>query len=329
MASREMRLDISIVLSTYNRCSQLGPALRALLEQHCPSVNYEILIVDNNSSDGTRDLVQSLVTSNPDKLQYLFEPKQGLSYGRNAGIAKARAPIVAFSDDDVRVPPNWVAQIKQEFDADPDIDFLGGKVLPRWDSPPPRWLTREHWAPLALLDYGDQPFVVDSSKRLCLIGANFAFRRRAFDKVGMFKTDFQRVKDGIGSLEDHEMLLRLWRAHRKGLYSPQIIVTSEIDTERLQKNYHRRWHAGHGRFYAVLYDEEVERSHIGRIFGVPAHFYRQALRDAIGWTRSTLRNLPDKAFSHELRLRHFAGFCGRRWREFLGLNTHRTQGESH
>jgi glucosyl-dolichyl phosphate glucuronosyltransferase len=315
-----MPIDLSVVVSTYNRCSLLGPALRALLEQNSSSVNYEILVVDNNSSDGTRELVQSFVARNPDKLQCLFEPKQGLSYGRNAGIAAARAPIIAFTDDDVRVPPDWVAQIKREFDAHPDIDFLGGKVLPCWDSPPPRWLTREHWAPLALLDYGDQPFFVDANKRLCLIGANFAFRRRAFDELGMFKTDFQRVKDCVGSLEDHEMLLRLWRAHRKGLYAPQIVVTSEIDPERLKKNYHRRWHAGHGRFYAALHDDEVERSRIGRILGVPAHFYRQALHDAWGWITSGIGNPRDRAFSHELRLRHFAGFCRRRWREFLGVD---------
>ena len=314
-----MQTDVSVVLSTYNRSSLLAPALQALLAQSTAAPNYEVLVVNNNSSDGTAELVQSLVTCNPGKLRYLFEEKQGLSYGRNAGIAAACAPIIAFTDDDVRVSPDWVTQIKLEFDAHPSIDFLGGKVLPRWVSPPAPWLTREHWAPLALLDYGDQSFYVDAAKRLCLIGANFAFRRRVFDELGMFKTDFQRVKDGIGSLEDHEMLLRLWHANRKGLYSPQIIVTAEIEPERLQKSYHRRWHAGHGRFYAALRDEEIERSDIGRICGVPAHFYRQALRTGLGWIASSLGNRPDEAFSHELRLRYFVGFSGTRWREFFGL----------
>ena len=145
----------------------------------------------------------------------------------------------------IQRPSHLLPQVQKEreFDANPNVDFLGGKVLPCWVSPPAPWLTREHWAPLALLDYGDQSFYVDAAKRLCLIGANFAFRRRVFDELGMFKTDFQRVKDGIGSLEDHEMLLRLWHANRKGLYFPHIIVTAEIESERLQKSYHRRWHA--------------------------------------------------------------------------------------
>jgi glycosyltransferase involved in cell wall biosynthesis len=276
-----------------------------------------VLVVDNNSSDQTRPVVQSLAAQNPERLKYLFEPKQGLSYGRNTGIANSKASIIAFTDDDVRVTRDWVYQIKTGFDADPDIDFLGGKVVPRWRTAPPSWLTAAHWSPLALLDYGDERFSVDSGKQLCLIGANFAFRRRAFEKVGLFKTDFQRVKDGIGSLEDHEMLLRLWRTNSRGLYLPELVVTAEIEPERLEKQYHRRWHAGHGRFYAALRSDEIEKSKVGRLFGVPAHFYRRAFKDALGWTLSSIRNRPDVAFTHEVGLYHFGGFLGRRWRDFF------------
>src|ERR1700751_3257091 len=113
-------------------------------------LNFEILVVDNNSSDHTRPLVQSLAAQNPEKLKYLFEPKQGLSYGRNTGIVAAKASIIAFTDDDVRVAADWVHRIKSGFDANPDIDFLGGKVVPRWPTEPPCWLTRANWSPLAL-----------------------------------------------------------------------------------------------------------------------------------------------------------------------------------
>jgi glycosyltransferase involved in cell wall biosynthesis len=310
-------LDLSIVISTYNRCSLLEKALHALLSQADEAVTFEVLVVDNNSSDQTSRLAQSMAAQNPQKLRYFFEPKQGLSYGRNTGIANARSPIVAFTDDDVCVAPDWALQIKNAFQAHPDSDFVGGRVLPRWPTSPPSWLTKEHWPPLALLDYGDQPFQVDGTKQLCLIGANVAFRKRAFETVGLFSIDFQRVRNGIGSLEDHEMLLRLWRANRRGLYLPQLVVTAEIEPERLDKDYHRRWHAGHGRFYAALRSEELERSNFGRILGVPAHLYRRACKDGFGWTLSTILNRPDQAFSHELRLRYFAGFLRRRWRDFF------------
>ena len=312
-------MDVSIVISTYNRCGLLEGALQALLSQTAADVAYEILVVDNNSTDQTRSAVQALAMRNQQKLKYLFEPKQGLSYGRNTGVAAATASIIAFTDDDVRVSADWVRRIKAGFEANPDIDFLGGKVVPRWPAEPPPWLTRENWSPLALLDYGEHPFYVDSGRQLCLIGANFAFRRRAFEKVGLFKTDFQRVKDGIGSLEDHEILLRLWRAGSKGLYAPELVVTAEIEPERMGKQYHRKWHASHGRFYAALHSEEVERSKLGKFFGVPAHFYRQALNDLAGWIRARISNQPAEAFTRELGLRYFSGFAMRRWREFFGF----------
>jgi glycosyltransferase involved in cell wall biosynthesis len=313
-------MDASIVISTYNRCELLDGALRALLSQTQADLSYEILVVDNNSTDQTRSLVRALAAQNPEKLKYLFEPKQGISYGRNAGIAVAKAPVIAFTDDDVRVAQDWIGRIKAGFEANPDIDFLGGRVIPRWPVEPPSWLTKEHWSPLALLDYGDRPFLVDSGNQLCLIGANLAFRRRAFEKVGLFKTDFQRVKDGIGSLEDHEILLRLWRANSRGLYLPELVVTAEIEAERMEKPYHRKWHASHGRFYAALRSEEVERSKLGKLFGVPAHFYRQALTDLMGWTLACIRRQPARAFASELGLRYFGGFVGRRWREFFGFS---------
>ena len=311
-------MDVSIVISTYNRCELLEGALRALLSQTPADVAYEILLVDNNSTDQTRTVVKALESQNPEKLRYIFEPKQGLSYGRNTGIAEARAGIIAFTDDDVRVAGDWVWRIKSGFEANFEIDFLGGRVLPHWPTEPPPWLTTANWSPLALLDYGDQPFYVDSGKQLCLIGANFAFRRRAFEKVGLFKTDFQRVKDGIGSLEDHEFLLRLWRVGSKGLYLPELVATAEIETDRMEKQYHRRWHASHGRFYAALHSEEVERSKVGKLFGVPAHFYRQALSDLGGWISAGIRRQRTEVFTRELGLRYFGGFATRRWREFFG-----------
>jgi glycosyltransferase involved in cell wall biosynthesis len=288
-------------------------------------VGYEILVVDNNSTDQTRPLVEALAAQNPEKLKYIFEPKQGLSYGRNTGIAAAQAAIIAFTDDDVRVAADWVWRISSGFEANPDIDFLGGRVVPRWPAEPPPWLTKANWSPLALLDYGDQSFYVNSGKQLCLIGANFAFRRRAFEKVGLFKTDFQRVKDGIGSLEDHEFLLRLWRVGGKGLYLPELVAAAEIEPDRMEKRYHRKWHTSHGRFYAALQSEEVERSNLGKLFGVPAHLYRQALSDLWGWVRARIRQQPAEAFTKELGLRYFSGFVMRRWREFFGFHSGKKQ----
>jgi glucosyl-dolichyl phosphate glucuronosyltransferase len=303
-------------MSTYNRGALLADAIRSVLRQLECSVPFELIVVDNNSTDATRTIVEELARSDP-RLRYVFESDQGLSFARNAGIRNARADLIAFTDDDVRAERDWVASIVRAFDAHPEVDAVGGRVLPVWPAPPPRWLTREHWAPLAIVDYGDEPILITAERPLCLLGANVAFRREAFDAVGMFATDFQRVRDRIGSLEDHEFMLRLWHGGRKGLYDPRVTIRAEIQPNRLERGYHRRWHRGHGHFHALLGSPEMERTRRGTFFGVPAHLYRQAIGDAVGWMGALVTGRSARAFHHEVRLRFFVGFLFTRAGEFL------------
>src|SRR5947207_460492 len=99
--------DVSLVLSTYNRAERLQPALDALLAQ-TGSVDYEILVVDNNSTDATASVVRAVAEQAHGRIRYVFEERQGLSHARNRGIRLARAPVIAFTDDDVRLAPDWV-----------------------------------------------------------------------------------------------------------------------------------------------------------------------------------------------------------------------------
>jgi GT2 family glycosyltransferase len=229
---------------------------------------------------------------------------------------------VAFTDDDVRPTPDWVAKIKRAVEEHPDVACVGGRVLPNWPAEPPRWLTREHWSPLALVDYGDTPSRSTAANPFCLIGANAAFRRRVFERIGLFAADCQRVWDGIGSTEDHEILIRLWRSGGEGLYVPEIVVIADVQPERLTKVYHRRWHAGHGKYHALMRAEELERSAAGRLFDVPAHLYRQALVDSARWGRYLLQGDAARAFKCETRLRFFTGFFSERRQAFLATCGH-------
>ena len=311
-----MRPDVSVVLSTYNRGPLLESAIRSVLAQQGGSPAFELIVVDNNSTDATRGIIERLASADP-RVRAVFEPRQGLSHARNAGISQAQAPIIAFTDDDVRVEADWIATIVRAFDEHTSADLVGGRVLPMWPSDPPAWLTRDHWAPLALVDHGDEPIAITTGQSIGVIGANMAFRRTVFDEVGLFASACQRVKDGIGSLEDHEYLLRLLRTGRRGVYDPRIVVHAEIQPNRLDRAYHRRWHRGHGHFHALLRSEQMEASKRGTLFGVPAHLYRQALADLFGWARATIAGEPAAAFQHDVRLRFFYGFFRTRRREFF------------
>jgi glycosyltransferase involved in cell wall biosynthesis len=319
--------QLSVIMSTYDRGELLHDAVRSVLAQRVAiTPAFELIVVDNNSTDCTREIVERFADADR-RVRYVFEPQQGLSYARNAGIRQARAPLIAFTDDDVRAEPDWVAAIVRAFRENPEADMVGGRVLPVWPAAPPVWLTRDHWAPLALVDYGDAPVAVTAEHPICLVGANLSFRRWVFDVVGIFATDLQRVKDGIGSLEDHEFMLRLLRIGRQGVYDPRIILHAEIQPNRLERAYHRRWHTGHGHFHALLRSEDMEQTGVGTLFGVPAHLYRQALGDLVGWVRAKAIGEPARAFQHDVRLRFFNGFFRTRRREFLERPRHKRRQE--
>lgn len=308
--------EIAAVISTYNRCELLCAALDSLLAQSSHEVRYEVIVVDNNSNDQTREVVEGYRARGHQNLTYIFEPRQGVSYARNTGIAHARARLIAFVDDDVRVSDKWIATIKRKFDSHPEIDCIGGKVLPQFRTPVPRWLTRDQWMPLGLQDYGDEPLSINAENPLCLVSANLVVRRTVFDQTGPFALHLQRVKDSIGSIEDAELLERFWRSGRHCMYVPDLTVTTEVPSERMTKSYHRRWHTGHGYFFAIRRSEEMERSS-GRLFDVPGHLYRQAFADGVAWLKWFLLGKHDLAFAHEMRIRFFLGFFRERRKDYL------------
>jgi len=303
--------DLSVVICTYNRAALLRLALETLLRQQPPGLKYEVVVVDNNSTIETQAVVDELAQYDS-RLRYVRETRQGNAYARNTGVAQARAPIVAFLDDDVTVCDNWLEIILPAF-RETDADFIGGKVLPRWEEAPPSWLDSTNWAPIAALDYGDSPFAITSENPVCLLTANIAFKKDLFSSHGEFSVAVQRTGDSIGSLEDHEFLTRLLRSGVIGAYVPEMIVDAYVGSERMTKAYHRRWHTGHGHFYAIMNDPEWERSSY-RLLGVPGHLYRETTRNALAWLSRMLTGKTDEAFTHECRLRFFRGFFRQRQR---------------
>ena len=302
--------DVSVVIPTYNRCEQLPGAIESLIAQDSDRVRYEVIVVDNNSTDRTRQVVESFCNADV-PVRYVFDRRPGASFARNAGITEANAPIVAFIDDDIRVHPSWMTTLKEKFDAHPEIGFIGGKVLPSWNVTPPHWLTTRHWMPLGLQDHGNDELVLEPVRVTGLISANLAVRRTLLEQVGMFSPKLQLVKGDIGGMEDHELVERMWRAGIIGMYVPQLISETPVDRERTRKKYHRRWHKGHGRNYAVMREERMETSS-WYLLGVPAHLYRQAIENALGLIKHWVKRQEELAFFCEVQLWFFYAFWMKR-----------------
>jgi glycosyltransferase involved in cell wall biosynthesis len=309
--------EISVVIPTYNRGTQLRPVLAALLAQETGGVTYEVIVVDNNSPDGTRSVVEEAIAADASGLiQYVFEPRQGVSYARNTGVQHSRAPIIGFLDDDGVPTASWVRQIKRAFDVYPQVDCIGGRVRALWTTPRPSWLTAAHAGPVALQDRPHVQWVDRSSASACLITANLAIRRAVFDEIGGFSPDYPRN-------QDREFEMRMWRAGMLGVYLPTMDVVVEIPPERLTKRYHRKWQATTGRYHALLrfrdtvdasgrlHDEEVKTR---RLFGTPLFLYRSFLHHLAGWIGGVLRADGDMRFLHETRLWYFTSFLWTRFK---------------
>jgi glycosyltransferase involved in cell wall biosynthesis len=296
---------VSVVVSTYNRQEDLREALDALLHQ-TGDVPYEVLIVDNNSTDRTRRVVESAMPGSHVPLRYLFEPQQGVSYGRNTGIRNAQAPIIAFTDDDCRPAPDWIASIVRAFDRFPEVDCVGGRVVPTWPAEVPSWFSERQTSPLAICEHGDRAFPVDANHAAtCLLTANLACRRTAFEKAGLFSTEFPRG-------QDREIQLRMWRNGCRGMYVPDVVVTVPVPADRLKKPYFRRWYAKYGVVHARLeLRETLDRdgrlrtpSAGSRLFGTAPHLYRAFASAAMGWLGATLRFCEADRFYYENQLRY-------------------------
>jgi glucosyl-dolichyl phosphate glucuronosyltransferase len=309
--------DVSVVVPTYNRALLLGRTLDSLLAQRPDSLRYEILVVDNCSTDDTREVVKSFTGRFP-ALRYLFEQRRGVSHARNTGIAAASAPIVALIDDDVEADGTWIDEIRRAFDAQPDIDCIGGRIEGRYAEPPPAWFTPHHWGPVALqAEKGGSRHIDANHASACLMTANFAARRAAFQEVGGFSPEFLRD-------EDRELQLRLWAAGKRGLYVPEMVVTAEVPRERLTRGYHRRFHIRAGAAHARMrYRDRIDRD--GRLMpepiqgttllGTPGFIYRDLLLHTAQWMRSVATLHWNRAFYHETRVLYFGSYVWSRFRE--------------
>jgi hypothetical protein len=309
--------DLSIVIPTRNREKLLGHAIESVLDQ-VAGFACEVIVVDNNSIDGTREVVDRYAKGAAAAVRYVFEARPGISYGRNAGIAAARGRLIGFLDDDCRAAPGWLAAITKTFEEHPEVSCIGGKVLPRWGAPPPRWLDRRHWSPLAITDYGDEAQPVNAERPRCLISANLAFRREVFDSVGQFSVAFQRS-------EDHELEFRLFGAGGQAMYVPALVATTDVPLERCTKAYHRRWHAQHGRDCAALrlnerigargelLEGEVQSV---PVFGTPPFVYRELLLAVWSWLSGSLGAPASVAFERQTRVIFLASYILHRYRSW-------------
>jgi len=304
--------SLSVIICTYNRSTSLKTTLASLAQLDPPvGFRWELIVVDNNSKDDTAIVVRDFEKNSGLEVRYLFEAMQGLSHARNRGVREASGEIIVFTDDDVIVDKFWLTQLATAFQ-ESGCMAAGGKTVPLWPKSKPRWFDEKH--PQAFegvfvqFDLGDRPCEATRAP----FGANMAFRKAAFLKYGLFRTDLGRCGELLMSWEDSEFFSRLMARSEKVYYVPDAIVYHPVAPERTQKSYAQSvfFHNGKSQFRVTEIPE-------GTIiyFGVPRYLLRKFVERFVAWILSFQTK---KRFRKKLLLYQTAGMIA----ESLQSTTH-------
>jgi glucosyl-dolichyl phosphate glucuronosyltransferase len=315
--------DITVILCTYNRCRDLETALESLAASEVPSsVTWEVLVVDNNSTDETREVVEAFCHRHSGRFRYLFEPKVGKSCALNAGIANACGSVLAFVDDDVTVGPTWLHNLTATL-YDGDWAGTGGRILPAETFTLPAWLQGDlfDWAGMlwGSFDLGSNACELRRAPH----GANMAFRKSALERYGGFRVDLGPQGNSRMLNEDTELGRRLLAAGERLRYEPSAVVYHPVRKERLAREYFFSWWFDFGR--ATIREIGVWPD----VYGIPRDYLR-VVRCAMvmaGWTpRWILGVNPQKRFWAKCRVWHGAGMMAELYRRSIDPKSEKVVG---
>lgn len=291
---------VTVIICTWNRSQLLETTLDSLVHQIVsPEHDFEVIVVDNNSIDNTKAVVEKFSNKLENRnIQYRFEPTQGKQFALNNGISAANGEIIAFTDDDIILPSDWITKIIQTF-TNEHIELCGGKTEVTWpDKSPPDWFDDSMSAVVGAINLGPNR-ISPPPLGYAPAGANLISRKSLFERVGLFSTDHYRHMD-------QEFGERCAKKGVKIAYEPEIVVFAPIDSKCLTKRYFRRWAFKSG------FPVGEENSAINGLskFYIPKWMILQLVQDTL-----RLFNLNKKKFSAEFRIFRNLGFILGTWRK--------------
>lgn len=294
-------MNITVIVCTYNRSEILAKTLDSLAASVLPKpISWEVLIVDNNSNDQTREVVEDFCRRYPGRFRYLFESQQGLSHARNTGVREAQGDILAFTDDDVTLEPTWLENLTASLH-NSDWAGAGGRIIPVWSRPIPSWLSTDDphtMGPFVSFDVGTEAGPLTRPP----YGANMAFRREAFEKYGGFRVDLDRSGSNLQSGGDTEFANRLLAGGERLRYEPCAVVRHPAPECRMEKRYVLRWWFWYGRSEVAESGPPSDARWL--LSGVPLYLLRRLARWTLQWMISIG---PSRRFSCRRNVWYIAG----------------------
>ncbi len=299
---------ISVIFATHNRSAHVRRILDSFREAKPPlRHSWELLVVNNNSSDGTAAVIEEFSRTSDLPVRVLFESRQGKAVAINSGIVASTGDVLAFTDDDVVVDPSYLWGIESAIESHDAIGF-GGKVIAVWPVAPPAWLSngselRATNSGVVAYDMGDTVRELRPGIRPPA-GANFFFRRKAFERYGLFREDLgPNAKRPLYS-DDTEFVERLRSGGERLLYIPDVVVYHPVPEARLRKRYGIQWNFRAGRSAARM---EGRPPGSASLFRVPRYLFRMFLGAAGSRLAVSFRGTPRARFEKTQEIIYRAG----------------------
>jgi glycosyltransferase involved in cell wall biosynthesis len=230
-------IQVSVIIPTLNRAFFLKNTLLSTLNQSFPQDEYEIILIDNGSTDNTKQVVEDLNHLNNNRIRYFYDARPGLHIGRHLGAKHARGDILLYGDDDIIASPDWVKEIYFCY-SKKEVGGAGGKILPKFETTPPEWLNIFHRGYLSLLDLGDKSFEMTTNE---IYGCNLSIKKDILFKLGGFHPDAmpQNLIKYRGDGES-ALISRAMEAGYKTIHNPKAYVYHVIPSSRITIEYFKR-----------------------------------------------------------------------------------------
>jgi len=240
-------LKISVIICSYNREEYITGAIDSLYNQTLSKQIYEVIVVDNNSIDNTKQLCLNYIQSHPGyNIHYLEEKQQGASFARNTGAAFAKAPLLAFMDDDAIADKDFLERVISFYEAHPDVSGLGGRIIPKYIPAEPKWMSHYVSSLVGNFNFSDMVEMFKPGKYP--LESNMIVTKKDFNEVGGFNILLPGVKGTlrIGG-EGKDFFMKLQALGKKIYYDPSISVQHVVEVNKLTPEYMYRVASGIGR----------------------------------------------------------------------------------